>query len=320
MEETLRFVGIDVAKDHLDLAVRPGQEQWHEPMSEDGRQRIVARLQELRPTLIVLEATGGLERPLVLALAAADLPVAVVNPRQVRDFAKATGRLAKTDRLDAQVLAHFAEALRPPARPLPDEQTQALAELLARRGQLLEMHTAERHRLATVSRVVREQIRRHLSWLEAELASLDDDLDRRLRVDDERAAQATRLQSVPGVGRVLTLTLLADLPELGTLDRHQIAGLVGVAPLNRDSGKRRGPRVIWGGRARVRAVLYMATLVATRFNPVIRAFYQRLSQAGKPKKVALVACMRKLLTILNAMTRNQTSWQPPTLSKGGAQP
>ena len=320
MEQAPRFVGIDVAKDHLDLAVRPDQEQWQEPASEEGRQRIVVRLTALQPTLIVLEATGGLERPLAIALAAVGLPVAVVNPRQVRDFAKATGRLAKTDRLDAQVLAHFADALRPEPRPLPDEQTRILAELLARRGQLLEMHTAERHRLATVSGAVQEQIRRHLSWLEAELATLDDDLDRQLRVSEERAAQAARLRGVPGVGRVLSLTLLADLPELGTLDRQQIAGLVGVAPLNRDSGKRRGPRVIWGGRARVRAVLYMATLVATRFNPVIRAFYQRLSEAGKPKKVALVACMRKLLTILNAMTRNQTYWQPTNLPQGGAHP
>ncbi len=320
MEPPPCFVGIDVAKDHGDLAVRPSQEHWQEPMTETGRQRVITRLKELQPTLVVLEATGGLERPLALALQTAGVSVAVVNPRQVRDFAKATGHLAKTDRLDAQVLAHFAEALRPQPRPLPDESIQALAELVARRSQLLEMHSAERHRLATVSERVRAQIQRHLSWLEAELKTLDDDLNQRLQVDEERAKQAIRLRSVPGVGRVLTLTLLADLPELGTLDRQQVAGLVGVAPLNRDSGKRRGPRVIWGGRARVRAVLYMAPLVATRFNPIIRTFYQRLSQAGKPKKVALIACMRKLLTILNAMLRNQSSWQPAIPSQGGAHP
>lgn len=318
MQSRLVFVGIDVAKTHLDVAVRPVGEQWRTPTTDGAVHELVSRLATLQPNLIVLEATGGLERPLVAALAAAALPVAVVNPRQVRDFAKATGRLAKTDQLDAQVLAHFAEALRPQARPQPSEQTQALAELLARRSQLIEMRTAEKHRQATVSATLQRQIQRHIAWLDQEVTTLDDDLNQRLQVDPAWATKATIVQSVPGVGRVLTLTLLADLPELGTLDRHRIASLVGVAPLNRDTGQRRGRRIVWGGRSRVRSVLYMAALVATRFNPCLRTFYQRLCAAGKAPKVALTACMRKLLTILNAMVRTQTTWQPAAVPKGAA--
>ncbi len=285
------FVGIDVAKAQVDIAVRPTGACWTTPQTEAGIQDVVARLQTLAPTLVVLEATGGLERGVTAALATARLPIAVVNPRQVRDFAKATGRLAKTDRLDAQVLAHFAEAVRPQPRPLPAEQAQVLSAHLARRRQLVEMLTAERNRLGTAPRPVRQRIQTHIAWLEQELREVEDDLGTTLRASPLWREQDDLLRSVPGVGPVLSITLLAELPELGTLNRKQIAALVGVAPLNRDSGTLRGRRTVWGGRARVRAVLYMATLVAVRHNPVLRAFYDRLRTAGKPPKVALTACM-----------------------------
>ena len=312
------FVGIDVAKDHLDLAVRPTREQWHAPTSAAGLADVVNRLQAIGPALIVLEATGGLERPLVRALTAAALPVVVSNPRQVRDFAKAAGRLAKTDALDAHVLAHFAEAMRPAVRPLPDAHAQELSATLARRSQLREMLTAEQHRQGTAVPSVQAQIQRHCEWLSEEITALDAEIAAQVQADPTWAETEKRLRSVPGVGRILATTMLADLPELGHLDRRQIASLVGVAPLNRDSGRQRGKRTIWGGRARLRAVLYMGTLVATRFNPIIRAFYQRLCTAGKAKKLALTACMRKLLTILNAMVRHQTSWHPPGEALGVA--
>jgi transposase len=260
------------------------------------------------PALIVLEATGGLELPLTGALAAAGLPVVVVNPRQVRDFAKATGRLAKTDALDAAVLAQFAEAVRPPLRPLPDAATQALSALLLRRRQLIAMLTAEKNRLGLAPTPVRKGITVHIRWLDGRLADLNEELAHTIRESPVWREKDDLLQSTPGVGPVLALTLVASLPELGTLTRQQIAALVGVAPLNRDSGRFRGTRRVWGGRAHVRAALYMSALVATRFNPVIRVFYQRLCAAGKIKKVALTACMRKLLTILNAMLRHQTPW------------
>lgn len=311
MESPERFVGIDVAKDQLDLAVRPTQEQWQAPTTEAGLADVVSRLRALQPTLIVLEATGGLERPLVLALAAAELPVVVSNPRQVRDFAKAAGRLAKTDQLDARMLALFAERMRPPAHPLPSAAAQELSATLARRTQLLEMLTAEQHRRGSALPSVKERIQRHIDWLTQELETIDTDLAGLVQAHPSWQGTEALLRSVPGVGRVLSTTLLADLPELGTLDRRQVASLVGVAPLTCDSGQRRGKRAIWGGRARVRAVLYMATLVATRFNPTLRAFYQRLCAAGKPKKLALTACMRKLLTILNALVRKNTPWELP---------
>jgi transposase len=238
------------------------------------------------------------------------VPVVVVNPRQVRDFAKATGKLAKTDALDAQTLAHFAEVIRPELRPLPDEQTQALAAILARRRQLVEMLTAEKNRLASARTSVRKSLRTHITWLERELSHTDRDLAHAIRESPVWREKEELLQSAPGVGPVVTSTLLANLPELGTLTGKQIAALIGVAPFNRDSGTLRGTRTVWGGRAQVRAVLYMGTLVATRFNPVIRAFYQRLCAAGKPKKVALTACMRKLLIILNAMLKHRTPWRP----------
>lgn len=259
--------------------------------------------------MIVLEATGGLEVPLTSALAAAGLPVVVVNPRHVRDFAKASGQLAKTDALDAQTLAQFAEVMRPTPRPLPDAQAQALAALLTRRRQLVEMLTAEKNRLRTAAPPIRKSVRAHIAWLERELTHTDTDLAQAIRQSPVWQEKDGLLRSVPGVGSVLTTTLLANLPELGTLTHKQIAALVGVAPLNRDSGTLRGRRTVWGGRAQVRAVLYMGAIVAARFNPVIRAFYQRLRAAGKAKKVALVACMHKLLTILNAILKHRTPWR-----------
>ena len=302
------FVGIDVSKDRLDVALRPTSDRWALANDAPGLATLVARLQGLAPTLIVLEATGGLAVPLTGALAAAGLPVVVVNPRQVRDFAKATGKLAKTDALDAAVLAQFAEAVRPALRPLPDAATQALSALLARRRQLIEMLTAEKNRLGSALPPVRPGIRAHIGWLERRLADLDADLAQAIRESPVWREKDDLLQSAPGVGPVLARTLLASLPELGTLTRQQIAALVGVAPLNRDSGAWRGKRRVWGGRAHVRAALYMSALVATRFNPALRAFYQRLCAAGKAKKVALTACMRKLLTILNAMLKSRTRW------------
>jgi transposase len=269
----------------------------------------VAQLSELSPTLIVVEATGGLERTLVAALVAAGLPVVVINPRLARDFAKATGRLAKTDRIDAQVLAHYGEAIRPSLRPLPDADTQQLRALVDRRRQLMDMMSAEQSRLNTSPARIRDSIEYHLTWLRQQVASLDDDLDGMLKASPLWLERDAILQSTPGVGPILSRTLMSQLPELGNLNRKEIAALVGVAPFNRDSGTWRGRRTIWGGRATVRAVLYMSTLVATRYNPVIREFYESLLAVGKVKKVALIACMRKLLTILNAMIKNQQRWQ-----------
>ena len=304
------YIGVDVAKAHLDLAVHLSGDPWRVTNDDAGIKAVVTHFRELHPTLIVVEPTGGLELPLTAALAAAGLPVAVVNPRQVRDFAKATGRLAKTDRLDAQVLAHFAQAVQPTPRPLPDAQTQELAALLARRQQLVQMLTAEKNRLGTSRAPVRQRVRVHISWLTQELADSDRLLNDTIQDSPLWRVKDDLLQGVKGIGPVVSITLMADLPELGTLDRWQIAALVGLAPFNRDSGLLRGKRRVWGGRARVRAALYMATLVATRYNPVIKAFYQRLLQAGKVKKLALTACMRKLLTILNAMLKHNCPWNP----------
>lgn len=309
MQPTSLFVGIDVSKDRLDTALRPSDERWATPNDARGITTLCRRLQTLAPALIILEATGGLELPLVGVLAAAGLPVVVINPRQVRDFAKATGQLAKTDTLDAAILAQFAEAVRPAPRPLPDAATQALHALLTRRRQLLDMRTAEQNRLGSAPQSVRQEIRAHLAWLDRRLASLDDELGRTIWESPVWREQEQLLQSTPGVGPVLARTLLASVPELGTLSRKQIAALIGVAPLNRDSGRRRGRRRVWGGRASVRAVLYMATVAASRCNPVIQAFYARLLAGGKAKKVALTACMHKLLIILNAMVKHQTPWR-----------
>jgi len=314
MERESVYVGIDVAKERVDIAARPSDRTWSMPYGDDDVEILVAQLQDLSPTAVVLEATGGIELPLVAALAAASLPVAVVNPRQVRDFAKSTGQLAKTDRLDAMVLAHFGEAVKPPIRPLRDAETQVLSAVLARRRQVSSIILAEKNRLSRAIPEVSPRIRAHISWLEQELDDLDSDLRRTVRNSPVWRERDQLLRSVPGVGDQVSITLLADLPELGTLSRKQIAALVGVAPFSRDSGPHRGKRTVWGGRARVRTALYMGALVASRWNPVIRNFYQRLLAAGKPKKVALTACMRKLLTILNRMLKDGQAWNPGTLN------
>lgn len=305
------FVGIDVAKQHLDIHVRPTDERFRLLRDEAGLGNLVERLRCLGPVLVVLEATGGYEVPVAAALGSAGLPVAVVNPRQIRDFARATGQLAKTDTLDALIIALFAEAVQPEARPLPTAQAQALGELVARRRQLTDMLGAEsnRQQQAHDPRLQR-RIATHIRWLTKALAELEADLDDTIRSSPLWRAQDNLLQSVPGVGGVTAFTLIADLPELGHLDRRKIAALVGIAPLNRDSGAWRGRRLIAGGRPTVRGVLYMAALTAIRFNPVIAHFYQRLTAAGRPKKVALIAAMRKLLTMLNAILRDQRPWQP----------
>lgn len=309
------YVGIDVSKTRLDVAVRPSGGLSHVTYDVAGITTVVTQLSQKQPIRIVVEATGGLERPLVRALVAAALPVIVVNPRQVRDFAKATGQLAKTDALDAQVLARFAEVIHPSLRALPDPQTQELAALLARRRQVLAMQRAEQNRLDRAPVRVQNRIEVHLHWLGDELARRDEELDDQIQQSPMWRAREDLLQRVPGIGPVMCRTVLAELPELGLLNRKQIAALVGVAPFNRDSGRLRGHRTIWGGRAPVRTALYMATLVATRWNPVIRPFYQRLRDAGKAPKVALVAAMRKLLTILNAMLHHGTPWRPVVLSE-----
>lgn len=302
------YVGIDVAKANLDVVVDPSRQRWSFSNDDRGISEAVSRLRELSPALVVLEASGGIEVPLAAALGVAGLPVAVVNPRQIRDFAKATGKLAKTDVLDARVMAHFAAAVQPTPRPLPETQSQELAAILARRRQMVEMITAEKNRLSSARKVVKQRIEGHITWLEEELANIDRDLRESIRQSPVWREKDDLLRSVPGIGPVVSATLLAELPELGALDRRQIAALAGVAPLNRDSGTLRGRRTIWGGRATVRAKLYMAALVATRYNAVIKAFYQRLCAAGKAKKVALTACMHKLLTILNAMLKHRTPW------------
>jgi transposase len=299
------FVGIDVSKERLDVAQRPTAESWFVSNDEEGIKQLSQRLTAIPPTLVLLEATGGLETPLVAGLLGAHLPVVVINPRQVRDFARATGQLAKTDAIDAGILAHFAEAVRPEVRPFPDEATRELDALITRRRQLIGMLTAEKNRLLrTAAPRVRRDIRRHIHWLERELEDLEKDLDNFIQQSPAWREKEDLLRSVKGVGPVLAATLLGELPELGQLNRKQVAKLVGVAPLNHDSGLFRGQRKIWGGRASVRASLYMGTLVATRYNLTIRDLYQRLLAAGKPKKLALTACMRKLLTILNAVVRD----------------
>ena len=308
MKQEPIFVGIDVSKAQVDVAVRPTGERWVVSYDDAGVGELVSQMVDLGPALVLLESTGGLELSLVAALATAALPVVVVNPRQVRDFARATGTLAKTDALDAAILAHFADAVRPSVRPLKDAETQVLNSLAARRNQVMTMLVSEKNRLGTASTAVRPRIEAHIAWLEQELKDLDGGLRQTLRQSPVWREKDDLLRTVPGVGEQLSLTLLAYLPELGTLNRKQIAALAGVAPFNRDSGTLRGQRTVWGGRSRVRAVLYMAALVSSRHNPVIRDFYQKLLAAGKPKKVALVACMRKLLVILNAILKHRSSW------------
>ena len=304
------FVGIDVAKDRLDVHVRPSGEAFAVARDGKGLEELTGRLGALDPALVVLEATGGYEVTAAAALCAAGLALAVVNPRQIRAFARATGRLAKTDALDAAAIAHFAEAVRPEPRPVPDAQARALGELVARRRQIVEMMTAERNRRKRLaSRRMIKSVDRVLTALQRELSDLETELGDAIRKTPAWRQADDLLKSVPGVGDVTARTLIADLPELGTLDRRRIAALVGVAPFNRDSGRMRGKRTVWGGRANVRATLYMAALVASEHNPILKPFYQRLLDAGKPKKLALTAVMRKLLTILNAILRDQTPWQ-----------
>ena len=312
MEGEPRFVGIDVSKAQVDVAVRPTGQRWVVSYDETGIKELVSQMVDLGPAMVLLEATGGLELPLVAALAAAALPVVVVNPRQVRDFARATGTLAKTDALDAAVLAHFADAVRPEVRPLRDAESQVLNSLTARRRQVMTMLVSEKNRLGTAIGAVSPRIEAHIAWLEQELSDLDQGLPQTLRRSPVWREKDDLLRTVPGVGLQLSLTLLAHLPAPGTLNRRQIAALVGVAPYNRDNGALRGKRAVWGGRSRVRAVLYMGALVASSHNPAIRDFYQKLLAAGKPKKVALVASMRKLLVTLNAMPNHGYPWRDMT--------
>jgi transposase len=314
-EKTEVFVGIDVSKARLDVGVLPSQKTWSTTNDDEGISDLVVKFQELAPSLVLLEATGGLERRVLARLAGAGLPAMAINPRNVRDFAKSLGKLAKTDRIDALVLARFAQAIRPPLRPVADEQTQELQAQLTRRRQLVEMIVAEKNRLAaTDTNKVRKLIKAHIEYLQKEVSINEYDLDQTIKQTPIWLEKVDLLESIPGVGRVTASTLVALLPELGTLGRKQIASLVGVAPFNRDSGTLRGRRMIWGGRASVRAVLYMAALAGVKWNPALRALYLRLKSAGKPSKVALVACMRKLLTILNAVLRDRSPWRPQELS------
>lgn len=305
-----KFVGIDVSKSTLDVCVEPISEELHVDYDDKGIARIVKRLLELTPTLVVLEATGGLEVRISMELASKGLPLAVINPRQARDFAKATGQLAKTDRVDARVLAAFGRAIRPAVRLLRDGETLELDDLLTRRRQLIDMRVQETLRLGTASTLQKKSLTTHIAWLNKRIDDLDKDLTNRLRKSKVWCVKDDLLSGIPGVGAVTSMTMLGRCPELGTLNSREISKLVGVAPLANDSGKHHGKRFIWGGRADVRAVLYMAALSAMRCNKVIKEFAERLSKAGKPPKVVIVACMRKLLTIMNAMLKNNTPWDP----------
>jgi transposase len=306
---TEHFVGIDVSKDTLDVCVYPTQDSFCVPNSPDGLDELIKRLKPIESQLIVFEATGGYETLAVSLLAAARLPVVVVNARQVRDFAKSIGQLAKTDRIDAGVIARFASAVKPELRPVKDSPSQELTGLVTRRRQIVDMIVAETNRLKASSRRTGRDIQAHIRWLQKRLKQVDDEIKRDIKNGPLWRTRDHILQSAPGVGPTTSATLISCLPELGQLDNKKIACLIGVAPLNRDSGRYKGRRTIWGGRGQVRAVLYMSTLSAMRSNPVIRQFYQRLREAGKCFKVAIVACMRKLLIILNAMVRNQTMWR-----------
>ena len=306
------FIGIDVSKDWVDVAVRSTGDTWRVNQDQEGIDALVLRLQSLSPQCVVMEATGGYEMPLSIALGAAGIPVAVVNPRQVRDFARSQGKLAKTDRIDAAVIAHFGEVSDVVAQPLIPAAARELEALVARRRQVIQMRTAELQRRQRALPVVQRRIDRVLAILAEELHELDSDLTQRLRESPLWRERENLLRSVPGIGPATIFSLLADLPELGSLDRREAAAIVGVAPFNRDSGKYLGSRRCWGGRGHVRAALYMATLVGVRYNPILHEFYERLVRGGKAKKVALTACMRKLLTILNAMLKHHTTWNPQT--------
>jgi len=307
MEEV--YVGIDVSKERLDMAVIPSERRWTYPNNEVGIKQIVTNLKEMSQALVILEPTGGLETLLASTLWAEGIKLAIVNARQIRDYARAMGKLAKTDKLDALVMAEFGAAAKPESRPPRDEESEEIKATVSRRRQLVEILTAERNRLATARKHVKPNISAHIEWLRKEIENLDRELRQQVEASPIWREKDNLLKSIPGVGNILSVTLLAELPELGTLNRKQIAALVGVAPFNRDSGLMKGKRCVWGGRASIRAVLYLAALVGTRYNPVIRAFYQQLLERGKAKKVALVACMRRLLTIMNAIIKHQTAWQ-----------
>lgn len=308
MKNVETYAGVDVSKETLDIAVHPRQQFKSFRNNETGINGAVTYLKSISPTLVVMEATGGLETSLAAALSASGIPVAVINPRQVRDYAKSVGKLAKTDKIDAHIMADFAAVVHPESRPLADSQTQELKDILTRRSQLNEMITAEKNRLQRARKPLSDNIKAHIAWLEQELDEMDSNLHDFIQKSPIWREKDNLLRSIPGVGPVLSSTLLAELPELGSLNRKQIAALVGVAPLNRDSGKFRGKRSVWGGRAKVRTALYMAALVATRHNATIRCFYKRLVASGKAKKAAITACMRKLLIIMNAMMKHRTSW------------
>lgn len=313
MNETIveKFAGIDVSKSTLDVCIEPLGQTLHVAYDEAGMRQIANRLKEVGPTLIVIEATGGLEVRIATELASVGLPVAVINPRQARDFAKATGQLAKTDQVDAAGLAAFSKAIRPQARPLKDADTRALDDMVSRRRQLIDIRVQETLRLGTAaSKPLQKSLKQHIAWLDKRIAEVDNDLTKQLRESDVWRAKDDLLRSIPGVGNVTTRTMLGKCPELGTLNRREIAALTGVAPLANDSGKHRGKRFVWGGRADVRAVLYMAAVSAIRCNDTIKAFAERLRKAGKPPKVVIVACMRKLLTIMNSMLKNNAPWNP----------
>jgi transposase len=310
MTMTPAYVGVDIAKDYLDIAVYDSSKKWHFTNDSTGIKQALRAFKSLHSVRVVFEATGGLELAFWQALSEAGISTSPVNPRQIRDFARAKGKLAKTDTIDAQVIAHYGQAMQPRSQSFPD--TQDLKELMSRRRQLIEMITAEKNRLKSARKdQVKQDIKEHIEWLESRLDNVNQGLKQAIEGDPELQAKAEILQSTPGVGPALSATLLTQLPELGALSRQQVAALVGVAPWNRDSGLMRGKRTTWGGRGRVRNALYMATLVATRYNPVIRSFYQRLCAAGKVKKLALVACMRKLLTILNSMLKYHSYWNYP---------
>ena len=306
---TEHFIGIDVSKDKLDVAVYPTNELFSVDNDQHGIDELVQTLQNLQPVLIVLESTGGYELLAATTLYAAELPVVVINARQVRDFAKSVGMLAKTDAIDAKVIAYFASAVKPELRPLKDKVTQELTALVTRRRQIVEMIVAESNRAALTTKQNRRDIKTHIRWLKKRLAQIDTNIKGQVRKSPIFCKKDNILQSTPGVGPTTSATLISGVPELGTLNRKKIAALIGLAPMNRDSGRFRGRRMIWGGRAHVRAVLYMSTLSAIQFNPIIRQFYTRLREAGKCNKVAMTACMRKLLTILNAMVRDQCCWR-----------
>ena len=309
-----QWVGIDVCQKSLDVYIRPSSKLFQVTNNEVGISELVQTLKNIQPELIVLEATGGMEIDAAVKLTQAELAVAVINPRQARDFAKATGQLAKTDAIDARLLAHFADAIRPEVRQISDESSRQLEDLVARRRQISNMITAEKNRRRGKTSSVKASIDEHIEWLEEQLKEIESQIHSAIAFNENWKQKMNLLTTVPGIGEVVAVTLISSLPELGKISHKSISYLVGLAPLNRDSGKFRGKRRIWGGRAKIRCVLYMATLVAVRFNPIIKAFYERLLSKGKLKKVALTACMHKLLILLNAMMKKNQSWQPQAVS------